>query len=87
MAKIFVRERNRIHEGDGKPRYAIVGVQGSDIKIFKAHLRMGELKTIAESIGAEIIELPRGQEDHMGREGGGGKKRQGRKRFSERADA
>ena len=87
MAKIFVRERNRIHEGDGKPRYAVVASQGSDVKFFKAHLRMGELKTIAESIGAEIVELPRGKGDHMGQEGGGGKKRQGRKRFSERADA
>ena len=80
MAKIFVRERSNVREGDAKPRYAIVGVEGTDMKFFKTHLRRGELDTIAEAAGAEITMLPRGQGDHMGKEGGGGRRRHPRKR-------
>ncbi len=75
MAKIFVRERGSVDEGDGRPRFAVVGVQGTDMKFFHTHLRKGELDAIAESIGAELVTLPRGQGDHAGQEGGGGKHR------------
>jgi hypothetical protein len=60
MAKIFVRERSRVGKGDGLPRFAIVGVEGSDLKFFQMHIRKSELDTIAQSIGAEIVMLPRG---------------------------
>ncbi len=77
MAKIFVRERNRISKGEGLPRFAIVGVEGSDLKFFQIHIRKSELNAIAQSIGAEIVELPRGTGENAG-EGSGGGKRQKR---------
>ena len=80
MAKIFVRERGNVGEGDGRPRFAVVGVQGTDMKFFKTHLRKGELDTIAQSVGAELVALPRGQGEHAGEAGGGGKRRHGRRR-------
>jgi hypothetical protein len=60
MSKIFVRERTRIGKGDGLPRLAIVGVEGSDLKIFQVHVRQSELEAIAQAVGAEIVMLPRG---------------------------
>lgn len=87
MAKIFVRERGNAHEGEGKPRLAVVGVAGTDMKFFKTHLRQGELDVIAQSIGAELVELPRGKGDHAGKEGGGGKRHQGRRRHEAGRDA
>jgi hypothetical protein len=82
MAKIFVRERNRISKGEGIPRFAIVGVEGSDLKFFQIHIRKSELDAIAQSIGAEIVELPRGTGENAGEGSGGGKrqKRTGRRR-------
>ena len=77
MAKIFVRERSRIGKGEGLPRFAIVGVEGSDLKFFQIHIRKSELDAIAQSIGAEVIELPRGTGEDAG-EGSGGGKRQKR---------
>ena len=45
---------------------------------FQYHLRRGELDAIAQAIGAELVELPRGKgEDHGGQ--GGGKKTAKRK--------
>jgi len=82
VAKIFVRERNRIGKGEGQPRFALVGVEGSDLKFFQLHLRKSELDTIAETVGAEVIMLPRGTGEDMGDGSGGGKrqKRGGRRR-------
>jgi len=74
MAKIFVRERTRIGKGEGLPRFAIVGVEGSDIKFFQVHIRKSELDTIAQSIGAEVVELPRGTGEDAGEGSGGGKR-------------
>jgi hypothetical protein len=51
MAKIFVRERGNVREGEGRPRFAVVGVEGTDMKFFKTHLRKGELDKIAEIAG------------------------------------
>jgi hypothetical protein len=36
-------------------------VSDLNLKVYGNHMRMSELKHIAESIGAELIELPRGQ--------------------------
>jgi len=79
MAKIFVRERGNVREGEGQPRFAVVGVEGTDMKFFKTHLRKGELDAIAQAAGAELVMLPRGQGEHAGDEGGGGR-RHGRRR-------
>jgi hypothetical protein len=79
MAKIFVRERGNVREGEGRPRFAVVGVEGTDMKFFKTHLRKGELDAIAQAVGAELVTLPRGQGEHAGEEGGG-KRRHGHRR-------
>jgi len=57
--KIFYRERQKMVDGS-KPRYAVIAVEGVDLKIYGHHLRMCELKQIAESVGAELIHLERG---------------------------
>ncbi len=79
MGRIFVRERGNVGEGDGRPRYAVVGVEGTDIRFFQMHLRKGELDKIVQTTGAELIVLPRGHGEHAGQEGGGGKRKHGRK--------
>lgn len=63
-AKIFVRERNTVEEGEKKPRYAIVGVAGSDLKLYAKHIRKKELEEIAAQIGAEVVYLKAGQGDN-----------------------
>jgi hypothetical protein len=52
MTKIFVRERTRVGKGEGLPRLAVVGVQGSDLKFFQVHVRRSELDAIAQAVGA-----------------------------------
>jgi hypothetical protein len=74
MAKIFVRERLRVGKGEGLPRFAVLGVEGSDLKFFQIHVRKSELDAIAQSIGAEIIMLPRGTGEDAGNGSGGGKR-------------
>lgn len=86
MARIFVRERNRIGAGDKQPRFAVVGVQGTDMTFFQMHLRKGELDIIAQAIGAELVMLPRGSGDHAGQAGGGGKRKKGGKKRSKGGD-
>ena len=75
MAKIFVRERTRIGKGEGLPRFAIVGVEGSDLKFFQLHVRKSELDAIAEAVGAEVVMLPRGTGEAAGEGSGGGKRK------------
>jgi hypothetical protein len=58
--KIFYRQRTKMQDGAKQPRYALVAVAGLDLKVYGQHLRMSELKHIAESVGAELIELSRG---------------------------
>jgi hypothetical protein len=87
MTKIFVRERNRVGKGEGLPRFAIVGVQGSDLKFFQLHVRKSELDAIAQAAGAEVVMLPRGTGKDVGDGSGGGKRerRSGRRRKAEDA--
>lgn len=47
-------------DGAHQPRYALVAVADLSLKVYCQHLRMSELKHIAESLGAELIELLRG---------------------------
>ena len=67
--KIFYRERNKYVDGSQTPRYILVAVHGLDLKVYGQHLRMAELKAIAEGTGAELVALPRGEQSgHKRRE-------------------
>lgn len=80
MSKIFVRHRRHVGKGAGMPRFAIVAVQGADLKVFKTRIRKAELEKLAEEIGAEIIYLPRGEQEEGEAEaaGTGGRGERGR---------
>jgi hypothetical protein len=58
--KIFYRERQKLVDGAKQPRYALIAVEGLDLKVYGHHLRMCELRQIAESVDAELIHLERG---------------------------
>jgi len=58
--KIFYRERHKLVDGSKQPRYILVAVSNLDLKVYGQHLRMTELKQIAEGVGAELIALGRG---------------------------
>jgi hypothetical protein len=60
MGKIFIRERRRVKKGAAKPRFAVVAVSDLNLKVYHSHLRRSELEKLAEELGAEIVELPRG---------------------------
>ncbi len=47
-------------DGAHQPRYALVAVADLNLKVYSQHLRMSELQHIADSLGAELIELLRG---------------------------
>jgi hypothetical protein len=66
--KIFVRERRKVEKGEKKPRFRVVGVSGSDVKIYVKHIRKKELDQISKESGAEIIYLDAGK----GQKNGGG---------------
>ena len=87
MVKIFVRERTRVGKGEGLPRFAVVGVQGSDLKFFQRHVRKSELDAIAQAVGAEVIMLPHGTGESAGEGSGGGKRQRhgSRRRKTENA--
>ena len=59
--KIFYRERRKTAEGEKKPRYRVVAVAGTDLKMYSNHLWMSELKHIAQSEKAQLICLPKGE--------------------------
>jgi hypothetical protein len=73
--KIFYRERTRHVDGAEHPRFLLVAVHDVNLKVFGHHLRMSELKTIAEATGAELVALPRGEPGGMGAMHGGRKRR------------
>jgi hypothetical protein len=81
MSKIFVRHRRHVSQGAGRPRFAIVAVQGADLKVFRSRWRRAELEKIAAEIGAEIVYLPRGEHDDEPESGSGrGHRRQRREK-------
>jgi len=59
--KIFVRERRKVEKGEKKPRFRVVGVGGSDLRITVEHIRKTELEQIAAAAGAEIVYLEAGK--------------------------
>jgi len=84
MAKIFVRERRHAGRGTGRPRFAIVAVQGTDLNVFIPRVRRVELETIAAEIDAQVVTLPRGEKgDEPEGEGGHGRRRRRRERDEE----
>lgn len=55
--KIFIRERRKVEKGEKKPRFRVVGVSGSDVKIYAKHVRKSELDQLKSETGAEIVYL------------------------------
>jgi hypothetical protein len=53
--KLFVRERRKVEKGEKKPRFRIVGVSGSNLKIYVTHIRKKEIDQLAKSAGAEVV--------------------------------
>ena len=81
MSKIFVRHRRHVGQGAGRPRFAVVGAQGTDLNVYKTRVRRAELEKIAAEIGAEIVYLPRGEHaEEPEDEGGKGRRRRRRER-------
>ena len=78
MSKIFVRQRRHAGRGTGRPRFAIVAVQGPELKVFKTRVRRAELEKIAAETGAEIVYLPRGEHAESEGERGEGRRRKRR---------
>lgn len=62
--KIFYRERRKVDEGEKKPRFNLVAVSDVNLKIHVKHLRKKELEQIAQSVGAELIELVVDEKGH-----------------------
>ncbi len=63
MATIFVRERRKIEKGEKKPRFRVVGVHGTDLKIYVEHIRKKELDQLAEATGSTVVCLKAGKEE------------------------
>jgi len=55
MTTIYVRERQKVGEGVKQPKYRIVAVTGSDIRIEATHFRKLEIEQIAKDAGAKIV--------------------------------
>lgn len=68
--KIFVRERRKVQKGEKKPRFRVVGVSGSDIKIYTKHIRKNEIEQIIKETNAEVVFL----QTAKGQKTGGGQK-------------
>jgi len=77
-ARIFVRQRRDAAEGTGRPRFAIVAVQGIDLNVFQSHVRRGELEMIAAETGAQLVYLPQGEGQGPESKGSGGRRRRRR---------
>lgn len=58
--KIFYKEREKLDDGDKKPRFRAVAVSDCNLKVYSDHLRLSELEHIAREIGAELILLEKG---------------------------
>ncbi len=53
--KVFFRKRHRYVDGAGVPRYLLMAAEGLNLDVYGQHLRMSELKAIAEATGAELV--------------------------------
>jgi hypothetical protein len=66
-AKIFVRERRKVEQGEKKPRFRVVAVSGGDLKIYAGHLRKKEIEHVARETGAAVVWLDAGQGSRTGK--------------------
>lgn len=66
--KIFYRERTKMKDGASQPHYALLAVADVNLKVYGHHMRMSELKYIAEALGAELVALPRGAKHGAGKD-------------------
>ena len=81
MSKIFVRERTRVGRGAGRPRFAVVAVEGAELKVYTPHIRKSELEFLATELSVQVIYLPRGEKsDEEEVQEGTGKGRRRRQR-------
>jgi hypothetical protein len=63
-AKIFVRERHKVSDGEKKPRYAVVAIAGLEhFRIKAKHLRKMEIEEIASTLGADVVYLQAGKDN------------------------
>lgn len=67
--KMFYRERRKTVDGAKQPQYILVAVTDLNMKVYGQHLRMSEMKQIAEAVGAELVPLTRGPK-HQGEAAG-----------------
>ncbi len=58
--KIFYRERKKLVDGAKSPRYIVSAIADVNLKVYSKHMRMSELKQVAEALGAELVALKRG---------------------------
>ncbi|MGE4299066.1 MAG: hypothetical protein AB7E47_13650 [Desulfovibrionaceae bacterium] len=56
-AKIFIRERRKIDQGEKKPRYRVVASHGVEVRFYVEHIRKQEVEQIAAAMGAEVVVL------------------------------
>ena len=68
MSKIFVRERSHVGKGAGRPRFAVIAVEGVDLKVLAPHIRKSELEALAAAVEAEVVYLPRGEKADLDNE-------------------
>jgi hypothetical protein len=71
--KIFFRERTKAGKGDKIPRFILVAVADMNLKIHVKHMRKKELEQIAESLGADLVELKVEEKGHKVQVGDAGK--------------
>lgn len=67
-AKIYCRQRRRGACEERRPRYRVVAVSGVDLKVYASHLRLDEVRQIADEIGAELVLFGGGKGDRSHRE-------------------
>ena len=58
--QIFYRERQKVKDGSKTPRFRVAAVAGVDLKVYADHLRKGELRQMADAVGADLVELKGG---------------------------
>jgi hypothetical protein len=56
--KIYVRERTLNKEGSRNPRFRVVATEGGNLRFHAEHLRKIDIETIANDLGAEVVQLP-----------------------------
>jgi len=83
MSKIYVRERRQIGAGAGQPRFRIVASEGLDMRVYVPHMRRVELEQLAAATDAEIVYLPRGDQEGEPEHGRGQGRRRGRRKQDE----